>query len=60
MRNVSVLLIGGALDGQTYTAREDETTLQIHDSETDELPGGKFYSYKQESEGSDRFVFVEE
>lgn len=72
MKNVSVLLVGGALDGQTYTAREDETTLQIHYSEksdvvtdsevnsfADEMPEGKFYTYKQESEGSERFVFVE-
>lgn len=71
MKNVSILLVGGELDGQTYTAREDEKILHIHFSEksdvvTDtkinksltELPQGHLYVYEQESEGSNRFVYV--
>ena len=71
MKNVSIHLIGGALDGQTYTAREDETILHIHNSEVKDvvtdvhvskeraaLPKGHLYTYRQESEGSDRFVYV--
>lgn len=71
MRNVSILLVGGDLDGQTFTAREDEKILRIHNSVkkdvvTDskineslpELPEGHFYVYEQESEGSNRFVYV--
>ncbi len=71
MKNVSILLIGGELDGQTYTAREDEDILRIHHTEkkdvvTDtkvnkakaELPPGHFYVYKKEREGSNRFIYV--
>ena len=71
MKNISIHLIGGALDGQTYTAREDEVVLHIHHSNvkdvvTDEnvnkerasLSQGQFYIYRQESEGSDRYLFV--
>jgi hypothetical protein len=71
MKNVSILLVGGELDGQTYTAREDEKILRIHFSEkkdvvTDskvnraitELPDGHFYIYEQEAEGSNRFVYT--
>ena len=71
MKNVSVLLIGGELDGQTYTAREDEDILHIHFSEKkdvvtgskvtkarSELPPGHFYVYKKEREGSNRFIYV--
>ena len=71
MKNVSILLVGGELDGQTYTAREDEKVLHIHSSEKDdvvidtkikkslaELPAGHMYVYEQESEGSNRFVYV--
>ena len=70
MKNVSVLLVGGELDGQTYTAREDENILRIHFSEKqdvvidtkvnkalEELDEGHFYIYKQESDGSNRFVY---
>ena len=71
MKNVSVHLVGGELDGQTYTAREDEKILRIHSAEKKDmvtdvrvnmerasLPPGHFYIYQQESEGSDRFVYV--
>jgi len=71
MKNVSIHLVGGELDGQTYTAREDEKVLHIHHSnvkdvvtdvnvnnERASLPQGHFYVYQQESEGSDRFVYI--
>jgi hypothetical protein len=71
MKNVSILLVGGDLDGQTYTAREDEKILHIHNSEVKDvvtdvkvhkeraaLPKGHMYVYEQESEGSNRFVYV--
>jgi len=71
MKNVSIRLIGGELDGQTYTAREDEKILHIHNSrvkdvvtdvhvskEMASLPQGNTFVYQQESEGSDRFVYV--
>jgi hypothetical protein len=71
MKNVSVKLTGGPLDGQTYTAREEETILYIHNSDVkhvvngtkvnqqrEDLPEGHLYVYEQESEGSNRFVYV--
>ncbi len=71
MKNVSIHLVGGELDGQTYTAREDEKILRIHHGEKkdivtdvrvnkqrESLPQGHFYVYQQEREGSDRFVYV--
>lgn len=73
MTNVSVLLVGGDLDGQTYTAKPEEKALRIHSSEKnavvtdtkvkerrDEKPAGKWYIYAQESEGSNRFIFQHE
>lgn len=71
MKNVSILLIGGELDGQTFTAREDEKVVRIHNSlkkgvvidtkvneSLPELPEGHFYVYEQESEGSNKFIYV--
>ncbi len=70
MINVSIRLIGGDLDGQTYTAKNGETSVRIYGSdkkdniisgnvsaEMAKTPEGKWYIYEQESEGSDRFVF---
>lgn len=71
MKNVSIHLVGGDLDGQTYTAREDEKILHIHNSDVKDvvtdvhirreraaLPKGDIYVYEQESEGSNRFIYV--
>ena len=71
MKNVSILLVGGELDGQTFTAREDEKVVRVHSSEkkdivTDskssqslsERPEGHFYVYEQENDGSNRFLYV--
>ena len=71
MKNVSIHLVGGELDGQTYTAREDEKILYIHNSHVKDvvtdvhisreraaLPKGDIYVYEQQSEGSDKFVYV--
>lgn len=70
MVNKSILLVGGNLDGQTYTTAEHDTIVRIHDIEikgtiTDvhleeqakRRPQGKWYVYEQESEGSERFIF---
>lgn len=70
MKNISILLIGGELDGQTFTALEGEKTVRIYsyegkgfitDSEVNlalaPRPEGKWNVYEQESEGSDRFIF---
>ncbi len=70
MINVSILLVGGDLDGQTYTAKEGEKTVRIHNSEKKDVvtdteirekikqkPEGKWYIYEQEREGSERFLF---
>ena len=71
MKNVSIFLVGGELDGQTFTAREDEKVVRIHNSvkkdvvidtkinqSLAELPEGHFYVYEQENEGSNRFIYV--
>jgi hypothetical protein len=70
MINRSILLVGGDLDGQTYTASEGDTSVRVHNSEIkgvitdtrareqgERRPQGHWCIYEQESEGSDRFVF---
>lgn len=73
MINVSILLVGGDLDGQTFTALEGETSVRIHSSDNSRgqitdvhlkeqaqrRPEGHWYLYEQESEGSNNFVFKE-
>lgn len=70
MVNITVLLVGGPLNDETYPTQEGNKSLRISSNEKTELtnsrkikpaktiePAGEWCIYEQESEGSTRYLY---